>query len=80
MDKLERPLLILHATADTNVPIRHTFDLVDELVKLQKDYELDIYPGDIHFFRKNHVLRAAWKRSEEFFDRQLKSGNLMRSQ
>jgi hypothetical protein len=49
-------------------------------VKLQKDYELDIYPGDIHFFRKNHVLRAAWKRSEEFFDRQLKSGNLMRSQ
>jgi dipeptidyl aminopeptidase/acylaminoacyl peptidase len=80
MDKLERPLLIMHATADTNVPIRHTFDLVDELVKLQKDYELDIYPGDIHFFRKNHVLRAAWKRSEEFFDRQLKSGNLMRSQ
>jgi dipeptidyl aminopeptidase/acylaminoacyl peptidase len=80
MDKLERPLLILHATADTNVPIRHTFDLVDELVKLQKDYELDIYPGDIHFFRKNHVLRAAWKRSEEFFDRQLKSGNPMRSQ
>jgi dipeptidyl aminopeptidase/acylaminoacyl peptidase len=79
MDALVRPLLILHGTADTNVPIRHSFDLIDVLVKQQKDFELAIYPGEIHFFRKAHVLRSAWRRAEEFFDRQLKAGALTSS-
>jgi dipeptidyl aminopeptidase/acylaminoacyl peptidase len=79
MDQLQRPQLILHATADTNVPIRHTLDLIDVLEKKQKDFELALFPGDIHFFRKAHVLRNAWRRAEDFFDRQLKSGELMTS-
>jgi hypothetical protein len=32
-----------------------------------------IYPGEIHFFRRAFVLRDAWHRSEDFFDRYLKN-------
>jgi len=44
---------------------RHRVDLI----KLGKAFESQIYPGEIHFFRRDIVLRDAWKRAEEFFDR-----------
>jgi fermentation-respiration switch protein FrsA (DUF1100 family) len=80
MDKLVRPLLILHGTNDTNVPFRETLTLVDTLLKLGKAFELGVYPGEIHFFRRGYVLRDAWRRAEEFFDRHLKGGAAMASQ
>jgi dipeptidyl aminopeptidase/acylaminoacyl peptidase len=80
MDKLVRPLLILHGTNDTNVGFRESLVLFDTLTKLGKDFESQIYPGEIHFFRRAHVLRDAWKRAEEFFDKNLKQGPAMTSQ
>jgi dipeptidyl aminopeptidase/acylaminoacyl peptidase len=71
LDKLQRPLLILQGTNDTNVPFWETLKVIDNLVKLGKPFEMAIYPGEIHFFRRAHVLRDAWRRSEEFFDRYL---------
>jgi dipeptidyl aminopeptidase/acylaminoacyl peptidase len=71
LDKLARPLLILQGTNDTNVPFWETLKVIDNLVKLGKPFEMAIYPGEIHFFRRAHVLRDAWRRSEEFFDRYL---------
>src|SRR5947208_15106292 len=38
MDKLQIPLLILHGTADVNVPYIHSVKLVDELVKHDKGH------------------------------------------
>jgi dipeptidyl aminopeptidase/acylaminoacyl peptidase len=72
MARLERPLLILHGTADTNVAFHDSLALIDALVKLGKRFETAIYPGEPHFFRRAHVLRDAWRRAEEFFDRYLK--------
>lgn len=72
MDKLERPLLVLHGTNDTNVAFHDTLSLVDTLTKLGKPFELAIYPGEPHFFRREHVLKDAWRRAEAFFDRHLK--------
>jgi dipeptidyl-peptidase-4 len=80
MDKLVRPLLILHGSNDTNVPFRESLTLIDTLLKLGKSFELAVYPGEIHFFRRGYVLRDAWRRAEEFFDRHLKDGALMASQ
>ena len=71
LDKLQRPLLSLQGTNDTNVPFWETLKVIDNLVKLGKPFEMAIYPGEIHFFRRAHVLRDAWRRSEEFFDRYL---------
>jgi dipeptidyl aminopeptidase/acylaminoacyl peptidase len=80
MDKLVRPLLVLHGTNDTNVSFIDSLRLLDNLIKLGKPFESQIYPGEIHFFRRDIVLRDAWKRVEDFFDRQLKNGPTMPSQ
>lgn len=80
VDKLVRPLLILHGTNDTNVPLRESLQLIDALVKQGKSFELALCPGEIHFFRRAYVLRDAWRRAEDFFDRNLKSGPPMASQ
>jgi dipeptidyl aminopeptidase/acylaminoacyl peptidase len=71
---LERPLLVLHGTADANVPFLESVRLVDELLKHSKDVELMVYPGELHYFRREHVLRDAWRRVERFFDAHLKGG------
>jgi dipeptidyl aminopeptidase/acylaminoacyl peptidase len=75
LDKLERPLLILQGTNDTNVPFIQTITVIDTLEKLGKPFEMAIYPGEIHFFRRAYVLRDAWQRSEDFFDEYLKDPN-----
>ena len=77
MDKLERPLLVLHGTNDRNVSFADSLRLFDVLIKLGKPFESQIYPGEIHFFRRDIVLRDAWKRIEEFFDRTVKNGPVM---
>ncbi len=69
MDKLVRPLLVLHGTNDRNVSFADSLKLFDVLIKLGKSFESQIYPGEIHFFRRDIVLRDAWKRAEGFFDR-----------
>jgi dipeptidyl aminopeptidase/acylaminoacyl peptidase len=72
MDRLERPLLILHGTADVNVPYLHSIRLVDTLLKLKKEYEFVTYPGEFHYFTREHVLRDAWTKVDRFFARYLK--------
>lgn len=73
MEKLARPLLVLHGTNDRNVQFRDSLRLWDVLLKLGKPFEMGVYPGEIHFFRRAHILRDAWRRAEEFFDRHLKN-------
>jgi dipeptidyl aminopeptidase/acylaminoacyl peptidase len=80
MEKLARPLLVLHGTNDRNVAFRDSLRLWDELLKLGKDFEMGVYPGEIHFFRRAHILRDAWRRAEEFFDRHLKDRTVTTSQ
>ena len=80
MDQLQRPLMIMHGTLDRNVAFHDSLRLIDVLVKLGKDFETAIYPGEIHFFRRAFVLRDAWKRAERFFDQHLRSGPVMTSQ
>jgi dipeptidyl aminopeptidase/acylaminoacyl peptidase len=76
MENLARPLLVLHGTNDRNVAFRDSLRLWDVLLKLGKDFEMGVYPGEIHFFRRAHILRDAWRRAEEFFDRHLKQAPL----
>jgi dienelactone hydrolase len=71
LDKLSRPLLILQGTADVNVPFWETLKVVDTLEKLHKPFDLMIYPGEPHWFRRSYVLQDAWHRSENFFDMHL---------
>jgi len=71
LDKLARPLLLLQGTNDANVPFWESLKVIDTLEKLGEPFDMAIYPGEIHFFRRAYVLRDAWRRSDEFFDRYL---------
>jgi dipeptidyl aminopeptidase/acylaminoacyl peptidase len=73
LDKIERPLMVLQGTNDTNVPLWETLKVVDRLEKLGTPFDMAFYPGEIHFFRRSFVLRDAWRRSEAFFDLHLKA-------
>ncbi len=76
IDRLERPLLVLHGTSDVNVPYLHSVWLVDEALKKGKGDLLSfmMYPGEFHYFTRAHVLRDAWHRVDDFFDEHLRSG------
>lgn len=80
MEKLVRPLMVLHGTNDRNVAFRDSLRLIDVLVKLNKMFEMAVYPGEVHFFRRAHILRDAWQRTEDFFDRHLKRAAAATSQ
>jgi len=71
---LERPLLVLHGTADVNVPYLHSVRLVDKLLKQNKGHltEFMTYPGEFHYFTREHVLRDAWHRVDRFFAKHLR--------
>ena len=76
IDRLVRPLLVLHGTADVNVPYLHSVRLIDELLKKKKGelVEFMTYPGEFHYFTREHVLRDAWTRVAAFFEKHLKPG------
>jgi dipeptidyl aminopeptidase/acylaminoacyl peptidase len=76
IDRLETPLLVLHGTADVNVPYLHSVRLLDEVMKKGKSHlvEFMTYPGEFHYFTREHVLRDAWRRVDEFFDAHLRGG------
>jgi len=72
---LERPLLVLHGTADVNVPFLESVWLVDEALKKGKVDLITfmMYPGEFHYFTREHVLRDAWHRVDDFFDVNLRA-------
>ena len=72
VDRIARPLLVLHGTADVNVPFLESVKLVDELTKKGKDFDFVVYPGEFHYFHREHVLRDFFRRVKDFFDRNLR--------
>jgi dipeptidyl aminopeptidase/acylaminoacyl peptidase len=72
IDRIVRPLMVLHPTADVNVPFIESVRLVDVLLKLNKEFEFMMYPGEFHYFHRAHVLRDGWRRVERFFDTHLR--------
>jgi dipeptidyl aminopeptidase/acylaminoacyl peptidase len=81
IDRLERPLLVLHGTSDVNVPYLESVWLIDEALKKGKGHLLSymMYPGEFHYFTRAHVLLDAWHRVDDFFAVHLQ-GQINRSQ
>jgi dipeptidyl aminopeptidase/acylaminoacyl peptidase len=72
VNRINRPLMIMHGTNDANVAFHDSLVLIDHLLKAGKDFETVVYPGETHFFRRDYILRDAWRRVERFFDHHLK--------
>ena len=71
MDKLRAPLLILHADRDRNVAVEDTYRLVDELTRLNKSFEVMIYPDEAHGLADPAHQLDSYRRMIAFFDRWL---------
>ncbi len=69
VEELQKPLLILASTDDTNVAFFQTVTLVEELVKHGKGdlVTMMMYPGEHHYFDRAFVLNDAWNRVDRFF-------------
>ncbi|HEY4218791.1 MAG TPA: prolyl oligopeptidase family serine peptidase, partial [Gemmatimonadaceae bacterium] len=74
VDQIQHPLLILHGTADVNVPFIHSVLLMDHLLKAGKSDLVNfmVYPGEYHYFDRSFVVRDAWQRVDAFFKKNLK--------
>ncbi len=74
VDQIQHPLLILHGTADVNVPFIHSVLLMDHLLKAGKGdlVNFQVYPGEFHYFDRSFVVRDAWHRVDAFFRQNLR--------
>lgn len=68
---LERPLLIIHGTADDNVYFRHSLKLADALTRAGREFELLPLSGMTHMIREPELAEAVWTRVAKFFKQHL---------
>jgi dipeptidyl-peptidase-4 len=70
--KLERPLLLVHGTADDNVYYRHTLRLTDSLIRAGKDFEVLPLPGVTHMVSADPTVYERYMmRATAFFKKHL---------
>ncbi len=69
--KLHGKLLIVHGIMDDNVHVQNTIQLVDELQKANRDFELMMYPRARHPIHGKHYQKLLI----EFMRRELKPGS-----
>ncbi len=67
--RLERPLLIVHGTADDNVYFLHSLKLCDALFRAGKDFEFLPLPGFTHMVPDPLVAKRLYGRIAGFFER-----------
>ena len=70
-DKLTRPLLLVHGTADDNVYFRHTLRLTDALFRAGKEFEVLPLPSLTHMVPDPIVTERLWTRIAGHFQKHL---------
>ncbi|MDD5362110.1 MAG: S9 family peptidase [Ignavibacteria bacterium] len=65
-DKLKGKFLIVHGSADDNVHYQNTMDFVNELVKANKQFEMQVYPNKNHNIAGGNTRYHLYKRMTEF--------------
>lgn len=68
-EKLARPLINVHGTADANVDFQQMDRIVTDCVKLGKPYEAYYYPNEVHMFRWRKTWKDAFPKIEREFDK-----------
>lgn len=70
-DKLTRPLMLVHGTADDNVYFRHTLKLTDALFRAGKDVDVLPLPSLTHMASDPVVTERMWTKVAGYFQKQL---------
>jgi dipeptidyl aminopeptidase/acylaminoacyl peptidase len=68
------PVLLIHGDDDRNVPFSETKWLVEKFDAMEVDYELLVFPDDVHSFLLYRNWVRAYEATADFFDRKLKGG------
>ena len=68
VEKLERPLLIIHGTADDNVYFLHSLKLVDALFRAGKSFDFLPLAGSTHRVKDPVVVEKMYGRMMETFE------------
>jgi dipeptidyl aminopeptidase/acylaminoacyl peptidase len=72
IEKLRAPLLVLHSDRDLNVAPGQSYNLIDELERQHKTYEVVYYPDEAHGLADPAHQLDSYERILAFFDRYLK--------
>ncbi|MCK9612506.1 MAG: S9 family peptidase [Bacteroidales bacterium] len=64
--KLKGKLLIVHGMADDNVHAQNAIELIDALVKANKQFEMQLYPNKNHGIYGGYTRYHLYKRMSEF--------------
>ncbi len=67
----QRPLPLIHGTADKNVYLPHTLRPAAALVRAGRDFEVQPLPGVTHVIGRDPVAERVWARTAAFFKRHL---------
>jgi dipeptidyl-peptidase-4 len=65
--RLERPLLLIHGTADDNVYLRHTLKFIDQLERSGRAFEFLPLRGSTHMLLDPVLRQQVEKRTAKFF-------------
>jgi dipeptidyl aminopeptidase/acylaminoacyl peptidase len=68
-ERLSIPLLLMHGSADSDVPLTQTLLLATQLAKTQKEFGVFVFPGGNHRLQQHRVERD--RQVVEFFRRHL---------
>lgn len=64
-------LLIVHGTVDDNVHIQHTYLFIDELIKANKQFDMQVYPNKQHSILGNQTRYHLYTRFVRFLNQNL---------
>jgi len=67
------PVLLIHGDDDRNVPFSETVDLVEALRRQGVEYELLVFPDEVHSFLTHANWVRAYQATADFFERKLGS-------
>jgi dipeptidyl aminopeptidase/acylaminoacyl peptidase len=71
LDAWRSPVLLIHGDDDRNVPFSETKWLVERLDALGVEYELLVFPDDVHGFLLHRNWVRAFEAAADFLDRML---------
>ena len=71
-DKLHGALLLVHGTSDDNVHFQNSVQMIDALIKADRQFRLMVYPGKTHGIAGKAARVHLFEMIEEHLERELK--------
>ena len=70
-DKIKAPVLLVHGDDDRQVPVKHSIEMRDALLKAGKNVTYVELPDEDHYLTNNENRVATFKAIDQFLDKYL---------